>query len=137
MAFERQSLCSIGVVLAALLPFIGGCTATGNTKGEDTIISLSDLSHPPTVRLNWPFLDVTCPPSNTVSSAWIEVSGVRQEQHNQVVLVGRYVLREMSREQSLDLSVMGFSETQIPSMIAVWRNQDGSDQPLQIIYKSH
>jgi hypothetical protein len=123
------------VVLVGILTGVVSCTAIGGFKGNEAIISLSDLSHPPTVRLNWPILEVICPPSNNVSSAWIEISGVRQKRLNRIVLTDKYVLREKPTKQKLDLSTMDISEKQIPFMRNVWRNQDNSSNPLQIIGK--
>ena len=118
------------IVSMMCLVCVGSCTNGATGKGP--AVPASDLPYPPTVRVDWPFLDVTCPSPVTTSSLWVEVSGIR-DATNQVVLAGRLVRRELPKEQRLDLSRMGFSETDVPSLRAIWRNPDGSNQRLQIV----
>ncbi|MEI6394026.1 MAG: hypothetical protein WCT12_23350 [Verrucomicrobiota bacterium] len=113
-----------------LLALAGCLSASGGSSGN---VPLSDLSTNPTVRIDWPQMTLTIPPSNAVSVG--SVSPKVKVEGDSILIEAKYILRQKPATTTFDLSKLGMKMEKVSSAKAFWLNPDGTKKQLEIELK--
>jgi len=102
-----------------------------NVSGKDAqIVPLSDFSTSPILRLKWPEIMLTIPPSN-VASVGSVVPKVKIEGTNLIVRA-KYVFGDKPATTSFNLPELGIKKEMLINLNVFWENPDGVRHPLKV-----
>lgn len=117
-----------GIMLAMLTT---GClSASGGSAGR---VPLGDLSTNPTVRIEWPEMTLTIPPSNAASVG--SVSPKVKVEGDHILIEAKYIMRQKPATTTFNLSKLGMRKEKVFSAKAFWSNPDGTKKQLEIELK--
>jgi hypothetical protein len=102
------------------------CVVSFSTRAATNIantVSLTDFSVEPIVRIKWPMLNVSVPPSNATSLGYAtpEIVVVGSD----LVISAVYRLTK-PRVTNIDLIKKGLTQESIKTLRVVWKNPDGT-----------
>jgi hypothetical protein len=120
---------AVAVMMLAML--ITGClSASGGGSGN---VPLSDFSTNPTVRIDWPQMTLTRPPSNAASVG--SVSPKVKVEGGNILIEAKYILRQKPATTTFNLSKLGMKNEKASSAKVFWLNPDGTKKQLEIQLK--
>jgi hypothetical protein len=122
----------MGTVAGIMLVMMtSGClSAAGSSSGN---VPLSDLSTNPTVRIDWPEMTLTIPPSNAASVGSVSPK-VKIEGEN-ILIETKYILRRKQATTTFNLSKLGMKKEKASSAKVFWLNPDNTKTQLEIELK--
>lgn len=93
-------------------------------------VPFSDLSTNPIVRIDWPRMTLTLPPSNAASVGSV-LPKVRIEGSN-ILITAQYVLRNKPATTTFNLKKLGMKPDKAASARVFWLDPGGSRKELEI-----
>lgn len=93
-------------------------------------VPLSDFSGKPTVRINWPEMVLTIPPSNAAGVG--SVSPTVKIEGDSIIIHAKYVLRSKPRKTTFNLAKLGMAKEKASSAKVFWMNPDRTKQALEV-----